>query len=408
MLSPTHVEVLVKRARGLKIKGKNGTNDAYVTVEVGKERWQTGVQEKCESPTWNEKNLMWIPDNNAEILVKVIHKNFMGGEDFLGQLCLDLRDFDVYSKPKTGWYPLTCKPGKNKSGYRGEIELSIGFSVNNHPHHEEKSERRMSQVMTYSETQISARNCSWSDNDNDDPGVVSEIEDEMLEEIGPVTPVLTPTHSTEDILDMFDKTGSLSSTSKFTTSHAFNLETDSLNKSGIQITLSESTKHHTSSSEEDLNNDNSTYVHRQAEVSHKQSSILPEAKKNYNKDTDEGYCSRKVSVESSASTISSDSGLASSPDSAPEDERVVIGQEKNPKIQTSSDLPDDVKERFRGQSREDLIEMVCFLQRTVESQGKKVADLEDYIDGMVLRVMEKAPVILDTNLKYYCSLYKQR
>ena len=52
--------------------------------------------------------------------------------------------------------------------------------------------------------------------------------------------------------------------------------------------------------------------------------------------------------------------------------------------------------------------MVCFLQRTVESQGKKVADLEDYIDGMVLRVMEKAPVILDTNLKYYCSLYKQR
>ena len=55
----------------------------------------------------------------------------------------------------------------------------------------------------------------------------------------------------------------------------------------------------------------------------------------------------------------------------------------------------------------DLIEMVCFLQRTVESQGKKVADLEDYIDGMVLRVMEKAPVILDTNLKYYCSLYKQ-
>ena len=65
-------------------------------------------------------------------------------------------------------------------------------------------------MMTYSETQPSAGHCSWSDhddNDNDDPGVVSEIEDEMLEEIGRVTPVLTPTHSTEDILDMFDKTG---------------------------------------------------------------------------------------------------------------------------------------------------------------------------------------------------------
>ena len=89
-----------------------------------------------------------------------------------------------------------------------------------------------------------------------------------------------------------------------------------------------------------------------AKVSRKQSSILPEAKKNDKKDTDEGYCSRKVSVESSASTISSDSGLSSSPDSAPEDERVVIGQEKNPKIQNSSDLPDDIVQKFRGQSRE--------------------------------------------------------
>ena len=44
-----------------------------------------------------------LPDNNTEILVKVLHKNFMGGEDFLGQHCLDLRDFDVYSKPKAGY-----------------------------------------------------------------------------------------------------------------------------------------------------------------------------------------------------------------------------------------------------------------------------------------------------------------
>ena len=72
-------------------------------------------------------------------------------------------------------------------------------------------------MMTYCETQPSAGHCSWSDHDNDDnddPGVVSEIEDEMLEEIGRVTPVLTPTHSTEDILDMFDKTGKLGASDK--------------------------------------------------------------------------------------------------------------------------------------------------------------------------------------------------
>ena len=59
--------------------------------------------------------------------------------------------------------------------------------------------------MEYSERQTRSKHRSWSE--DEDPGVVSEIEDEMLEEIGPVTPVLTPTHSTEDILDMFDKTG---------------------------------------------------------------------------------------------------------------------------------------------------------------------------------------------------------
>ena len=42
---------------------------------------------------------------------------------------------------------------------------------------------------------------------------------------------------------------------------------------------------------------------------------------------------------------------------------------------TTANLPDEILQKFRGQSREDLIEMVCFLQRTVECQGKKLADL---------------------------------
>ena len=40
-------------------------------------------------------------DLRPEILVKVLHRNFMGADDFLGQACLDLKDFDVYEKPKT-------------------------------------------------------------------------------------------------------------------------------------------------------------------------------------------------------------------------------------------------------------------------------------------------------------------
>ena len=27
------------------------------------------------------------------------------------------------------WYPLACKPGQNKTEYRGELEVKLGFTV---------------------------------------------------------------------------------------------------------------------------------------------------------------------------------------------------------------------------------------------------------------------------------------
>ena len=77
MWSPTHVQVLISRAKGLIQKGKNGeiivifnqdkaehetcssvpgTNDAFVTIALGKEKFQTSVKEKTSDPTsWNEQ-----------------------------------------------------------------------------------------------------------------------------------------------------------------------------------------------------------------------------------------------------------------------------------------------------------------------------------------------------------------
>ena len=42
--------------------------------------------------------------------------------------------------------------------------------------------------------------------------------------------------------------------------------------------------------------------------------------------------------------------------------------------------------------------MVVRLQAGVEDQGKKVADLEDYIDSLLIRVMEDSPVLLEKHL----------
>ena len=38
--------------------------------------------------------------------------------------------------------------------------------------------------------------------------------------------------------------------------------------------------------------------------------------------------------------------------------------------------------------------MIVTLQSTVDLQGRKVCDLEDYIDNLLIRVLEVAPVLL--------------
>ena len=58
----------------------------------------------------------------ADIHLTVLHRNFLGVDEFLGQASLPLADFDVYERPKSKALPLKCKPGKNKNQYRGEIE----------------------------------------------------------------------------------------------------------------------------------------------------------------------------------------------------------------------------------------------------------------------------------------------
>ena len=42
--------------------------------------------------------------------------------------------------------------------------------------------------------------------------------------------------------------------------------------------------------------------------------------------------------------------------------------------------------------------MVVRLQAGVEDQGKKVADLEDYIDSLMVKIIEDSPVLLEKNI----------
>ncbi|ETE59752.1 Rab11 family-interacting protein 1, partial [Ophiophagus hannah] len=101
--APTHVQVTVLQARGLRSKAKGGGgsgSDAYAVMALGKEKFATSVAERClGSPKrFGISVLMFlIPDFN----------------------------FYVYR-----WYKLHSKPGK-KEKERGEIEVDIQFMRSN-------------------------------------------------------------------------------------------------------------------------------------------------------------------------------------------------------------------------------------------------------------------------------------
>ena len=46
---------------------------------------------------------------------------------------------------------------------------------------------------------------------------------------------------------------------------------------------------------------------------------------------------------------------------------------------------------------QDLIEMIVNLKASVEKQAKKQSDLEDYIDSLLMKVIQQAPDLLQKN-----------
>ncbi|XP_065362809.1 rab11 family-interacting protein 1 [Calliphora vicina] len=133
MWSPTHIKVTINSARNLICKGKNNTNNCFVTIGLGKEKYQTSVKEKAESKVeWKEECELKIPDqgNRAELVLTCLHRNNLSIDEFLGQVTLPLNDMDVYERPKSKWFKLESKPGKDKKNKeRGELEVEISFTV---------------------------------------------------------------------------------------------------------------------------------------------------------------------------------------------------------------------------------------------------------------------------------------
>ena len=105
---------------------------------------------------------------------------------------------------------------------------------------------------------------------------------------------------------------------------------------------------------------------------------------------DKGDKADKVATPGQQSRTTSNTSLG-----PPSGTRVVLGRETSPTPSSQNQrIPPEILAKFQGKTREDLIELVVGLQANAETQGKKLKDLEDYLDGLLIRVMETAPVLL--------------
>ncbi|XP_064203547.1 rab11 family-interacting protein 1 isoform X1 [Anguilla rostrata] len=134
---PTSVQVTVHQARNLRIKGKNGTNDAYAIMQVAKDKFSTSVAEKCVAPVWKEEATFDLPlfhHGNVErctLYIIVNHRASVGLDKHLGQAVINLVELhEKSSRNKTEWFKLVDKNGKTDKD-RGEVLLDIQFMRNN-------------------------------------------------------------------------------------------------------------------------------------------------------------------------------------------------------------------------------------------------------------------------------------
>ncbi|XP_067374932.1 rab11 family-interacting protein 1 [Channa argus] len=141
---PTHVNVTVLRARGLRTKGKHGSRYLYTIIQVGKEKYTTGLVEKAEVPEWDEECCFELlpgiledggrsayPPGSADLVLTVMHRVLIGLDMFLGQTIIPLdKIFQHGTCPRDEWFKLNSKAGR-KEKERGELQVTVQFTRNN-------------------------------------------------------------------------------------------------------------------------------------------------------------------------------------------------------------------------------------------------------------------------------------
>ncbi|KZC11713.1 Rab11 family-interacting protein 1, partial [Dufourea novaeangliae] len=492
------------------------TNDCFVTIALGKEKYQTSVKEKAvRDVEWHEECELIIPEqgNTAEIVLTALHRNFLGVDEFLGTVSIPLSSFDVYERPRNRWYTLGSKPGKENTKERGELEVKISFIVKagslTDLSHKERHKSSLGQLSSAAHSiggsllsigslekrkglkklaksignrvkgkskhnvnkeeldereEHKFRNTTRQQPGEADPGVISEDEDEFTfddlshkssasslnapvvggnsNSVGSVAssvssgnnsnethhPPPAPANAAPSKPPRYSMSASTTSLSKVgkTKEDEWGLKLYGKqvhnnvkrweSKPSPKIVIDEPKEYHRESSPigspaltsrfqetpeplapapreiilQTKNKDEKT-------ASNKDKSIKEEKLKERKddkyicwspKDDKQSRKEKKKEKENKLKELNDETNNLSS-------ERIIIGGEDAIRTVTGkSHLPHEVLAQFDGKSREDLIELTLQLQAEVSEKKKRLTDLEDYIDALLLRVIECSPRLL--------------
>lgn len=461
MWDPTHVQVTVQKARGLLIKGKNGTNNCFVTIALGKEKFLTSVKHKVtQNVEWIEECELPIPThgNTAEIVLKVYDKDFVK-DHLLGQVSIPLKDLDVYERPRSRWFKLSGKSGKENDKDRGELEIKIAFLVKQgsltdlskkEKHRSSLSslaqnvggslmsigsiEKRKS-IKKFAKNLGSKINLNNKDKKSDSSslnGSVGNLKISTVSTPDHSTPKRLPGESDPGVISEDDDEFAFDDLSHKSSGSSLNVQTSFAPRS-FKYTPSpvNASLENLGGGEFLRRSTSSTLVVPEKGAPQKPVRLsldtfsppqLPAKVIDTNDEWSQKLLPRKstsqlaIDREKSSSLernkkLDSPSSLKEKPSpkffkkfgnsNKPKkllEERIIVGEENiveedsiNP---IYNNIPKSVLDQFNGKSREDLIVMIYNLQKDAEVEKKKNKDMENYLDELLLKVMETTPRIL--------------
>ncbi|CAH0724762.1 unnamed protein product, partial [Brenthis ino] len=460
MWDPTHVQVTVQRAKGLLIKGKNGTNNCFVTISLAKEKFQTSVKHKAtENVEWYEECELRIPSqgNTAEIVLKVYDEDFVK-DHLLGQISIPLKELDVYERPRNRWYTLQGKSGKENDKNRGELEVKIGFTVKegslNDLSKKDKHKSSLSSIAQnvggslmsigsiekrkglkkLAKNLGSKMNLTKKDKKSESlslGGSVGNLRTSVLSTPDTSTPKRSSAEADPGVISEDEDEFAFDDLSHKSSGSSLNVQT-SFAPRGVKYTPSpvNASLENLGGGEFLRRSTSSTLAvpEKTAPLKPVRLSLdtftapqLPMQVLNKDDEWSQKLYPRKsisqtmIDKEKSSSLernkkLDSPSSLKEKP--SPKffkkfgnnkqkkllEERIIVGEENIVEEDTINpafnNIPKTVLQQFNDMTREDLIVMIYNLQKDVDSEKKKNKDLENYLDDLLLRVMETTPRIL--------------